>query len=413
MVLLLGRPTHSYSNVFVAPKPLPIGRSQCVFEGRRRIRQLVHVRARVRRDQLPRGHLVLRCVDAVERDELAGAQITHAKAARSRRAARDHGVVPLTDAHDDEFEIVLIGPEPRHFVVARRSTEQVVADCRALLEGIIDGFESQTPAVVSARMVGTVARSPDRLVGRATALIGDDAILAVESGSRRNLIGRQHADTDDNEVSRMLGPGFRQHRAHATRAGIAGERAYLLVAENAYTVARVLGLIKGGQQAAGHAVHDAVGHLEHDHLEPELARARSDLEADVAAADDHQSPTGRTMRANAVGIGDRSQVVHAGELAAGNRQGTRPAARREYQCVVLDQSAVIEPHALLAAQYLADAPPAQYLHAVLAVVLGWSQQQPVTLERTGQILLGERWALIGKPRLIAHQAQLSREALAA
>src|SRR5579863_6695717 len=182
------RTTHVHSNVFEGAKPLRIVHSECVPEGRQRIRELVYVRPHVRGNQLACGHLVLRCVDAVERDELAVAQIADAEAARSRGAARDHGVVAVTDAHDDELEIVLIGPEPWHFVVARRSAEQVVADRRSLLEGIVDRLEPHTTAVVSARMVGTVARSPDRLVGRTTALIGDDAILAIESRGRRNLI---------------------------------------------------------------------------------------------------------------------------------------------------------------------------------------------------------------------------------
>jgi len=105
--------------------------------------------------------------------------------------------------------------------------------------------------------------------------------------------------------------------------------------------------------------------------------------------------------------------MHTGELRAGRCEPARPAAGREQQRVVRQHRVVVEPHALLAPQDLADAPAQQRLYLVLGEELRRADHQPLALERAGQVLLRQWRPLVRQPRLIAHERQLSREAFAA
>src|SRR4029077_19225173 len=140
---------------------------------------------------------------------------------------------------------------------------------------------------------------------------------------------RRPPDTDDHHIGRVLPAALGEHRAHATGARIAVQRAHALVATDAYAVARVLGLVERGYLGTRHAAHDASGHLEHGDLHAPLAGGRRHLQADIAAADADDPTAWGAFGADAVGIGDGAQVVHARKLAAGSEQPTRTAAGRE------------------------------------------------------------------------------------
>src|SRR5438270_603966 len=91
----------------------------------------------------------------------------------------------------------------------------------------------------------------------------------------------------------------------------------------------------------------------------------------------------------------------------------RPAAGRQQQRVVRQQRVVVEPHALLAPQDLAHPPPELRVHLVRGEELRRTDDQPLALERAGQVLLRQRRPLVRQPRLIAHHAELPRKAPAA
>src|SRR2546430_1728526 len=88
----------------------------------------------------------------------------------------------------------------------------------------------------------------------------------------------------------------------------------------------------------------------------------------------------------------------------------RPAAGRQQQRVVRQQRVVVEPHALLAPQDLAYPPPELRVHLVRGEELRRTDDQPLALERAGQVLLRQRRPLVRQPRLIAHHAELPRKA---
>ncbi len=238
-------------------------------------------------------------------------------------------------------------------------------------------------------------------------------VFAPESRRPRELIGRHDTAADDHDVGRVLAACLGQHRAHAAAAGIAVQRPQRLIAVDAHALARVLGLVERGDLGAGHATHHASGHLEHGHLQAEPACGGGHLQPDVAAADDHHAPSRGALGADAVGIGNGAQVVHAGQVGAWRREPARTTAGSQHQCVVGQHQPVIEPHVLLARRDLAHAPPELSVHLAFGEELRRSDEQPLALERAGQVFLRQRRALVRQPRLIAHHRQLSRKALAA
>ena len=54
-----------------------------------------------------------------------------------------------------------------------------------------------------------------------------------------------------------------------------------------------------------------------------------------------------------------------------------------------------------------DAPAEVRVHLMLGEELRRAQQQALALERSGEVLLGQRRALIRQPRLLADQRQLA------
>jgi len=52
------------------------------------------------------------------------------------------------------------------------------------------------------------------------------------------------------------------------------------------------------------------------------------------------------LGADAVGIGNGAQVMHAGQVGAWRRQPARTTAGGQHQCVVRQHQPVIEPHVL-------------------------------------------------------------------
>ena len=98
----------------------------------------------------------------------------------------------------------------------------------------------------------------------------------------------------------------------------------------------VLGLIERGYGGADHAIHHAVRRLEHGHVESRFPTGGGHFEADITPADDDRAPSGRQLRAQPVHVRHASQVVHAGEFGAGQRQQARMTARGQQQPVVFD-----------------------------------------------------------------------------
>ncbi len=173
----------------------------------------------------------------------------------------------------------------------------------------------------------------------------------------------------------------------------------------------MLGLVVARHGLADDAAHDAVGHLQHRDIHAELAAGRGDLEADVAAADDHGAMPGPRLLAQLVGIVQRLQVVDAGESGARQADAPRPAAGRQHQRVVAQVRAVVQRDAARGPVDVRRAATKPQVHAMFGIERRVPDEQAVPLECTREVLLGQRRALVGQVGLITDDGQ--RPAVAA
>src|SRR3984885_10063445 len=378
-----------------------------------RISELVDIRPGARGDEPARGHLVLGAVHRVDRDELAAGKITGAETARGRRAAHHERVVAVVEAHDDELQIVLIGPEPRDLVVRDGAAEHAERGARALFEGVVDGLEPHAPRIMRTRMQAAIAGGEDSRVGGAAELIDRDAIGAVKAGGTGQLIGGRNADANDHKIRRVLGSVLAQHRVCAAARGVLGDGAHARVAADPDTVARMFRLHERGHLRAGHAIHGAIGHLEYGDLQAKLAAGRRDFKSDVAAADDHNPPAGCKLGANGLDVAQCAQEIHTGKLRARCRQRPGPAAGCEEQLIVSMRRAVIDAHALRGAFDMRHAVREVRFDRMLRVEVRRGGGEPLRRERAREVLLRKGWTLIGPRILLTQQNDRARAALAA
>jgi hypothetical protein len=149
----------------------------------------------------------------------------------------------------------------------------------------------------------------------------------------------------------------------------------------------VLSFIERGYGGADHTIHHAVRRFEHGHVEPRFPTGGGHFEADITPADDDHAPSGRQLGAQTVHVRHASQVVHAGEFGAGQRQQARMAARGQQQPVVFDRTAVGD----------LDAPPRPIdvrhrktqpqIDGMVGVMGRMPDEQPIPIQGPGQILL--------------------------
>jgi hypothetical protein len=85
------------------------------------------------------------------------------------------------------------------------------------------------------------------------------------------------------------------------------------------------------------------GHrIEDGDFQAALACRGRDLGTDPAGADDHDCAAAAEALAQRVGVRDASQVEHAVQISAGNREPSRPGTCRQQQPVVAQPLAVVE-----------------------------------------------------------------------
>ena len=165
-------------------------------ERNRRVGELVEARPAARSDELARGHLILRAVDAVHGDQFAAAQITGGEscvpqASRASPPSRNPGDRPtmmsLRSYWSDQNQGTLS--------CGTGDAGQAMRGGDRLLESVVNRLEPDAPAVMRIWMIGAVSGGINRRIGRATELVHDDAVRALDTGRARRarpLPGRQH-----------------------------------------------------------------------------------------------------------------------------------------------------------------------------------------------------------------------------
>ena len=145
--------------------------------------------------------------------------------------------------------------------------------------------------------------------------------------------------------------------------------------------------------------------LEHDHRHAaaQLGQRGGDLGGDVGAADAHDVLGALGLRADAVGVAERAQVVHALELGAVDGQAADHGAGRDQGAVEADLLLGRELGRARRGVELEDARARQQLDAVGLPPVGGVHVRALGAVLAAQVLLGRRRAVVGRMRARARR----------
>ena len=138
------------------------------------------------------------------------------------------------------------------------------------------------------------------------------------------------ADADHGEVG---GEG-RIIALHRRDAAIAAEAGHQRIRMNPHAAPFMQAMVEVGHGRGGHPRQDALLHFQHIDLKARLDAHRRHFEADVAAADYHHPLARGHVSLDDVHVGNCAQVVDPFELAAGQLELPRTAARGKQQLIV-------------------------------------------------------------------------------
>ena len=319
--------------------------------------------------------------------------------------------MPARVARHLQREVVLVRPEPRHGVVLDGLPEERARCGLGLLPGVGHGLEADQPAALLAAYAGAVAERDDVGVGSAAAPVDDDAGVDLEAGSRGEVgIG---ADTHphDDEIRRH---GVAAGEAYAADAVVALDGLDGHPGRDAYALLAVHPLVERGHGRGRDAGEHAVGGLEHGDVVAAHAQRRGGLEADVAAAHEHDPCALRARRgqrgevvADALHVGDGAQQVHAGQIGALDGETHRSRTGGEGELVVGQRLAAVQHHGVRIAVDRGD-PALDELDVVLVEEVGRTQQELARLPVAGEEALRQRRPLVRQPALVADHGHRAR-----
>src|SRR5207249_6180074 len=115
-------------------------------------------------------------------------------------------------------------------------------------------------------------------------------------------------------------------------------------------------------------------------------RSKRDWSSDVCSSD--------LRLADAVGIGDCSKVVYAGQIEPGNRESPIPSARGDEQLIELEPLAARELEDPLLGLDTCHRRAEPHLDVALSIELEWPQQGLLERHPAAQVVLGERRTVV-------------------
>jgi hypothetical protein len=142
---------------------------------------------------------------------------------------------------------------------------------------------------------------------------------------------------------------------------------------------------------------------------PELGEHRRGLEPDIAAADHRDALHVGQLGNHPVDISASADGVDAGEITARAGKTAGLAAGRPDQLAIADRLAVCGGDIVADRIDTGHAPARKHRHLALFPEAGVADQQPLERLLAGEILLGERRALIRKLGLVAEQTDRTGE----
>src|ERR1700674_3355674 len=134
------------------------------------------------RNAAARHHMGARVVHRIDRNEPVRAPILDGELHTARLADRIGGFVTLGKSGDLQLGIVLIGPEPRHRIVALRLAENRRRPRLCLIDRVLHALEPQESIVAPAGKPRTVADGVDAGSIGAGKCVDQNSVAASDAG---------------------------------------------------------------------------------------------------------------------------------------------------------------------------------------------------------------------------------------
>ncbi len=155
-----------------------------------------------------------------------------------------------------------------------------------------------------------------------------------------------------------------------------------------------------------HPVHDPIQSLEHQNLAAELGKARRDLEADVAAADDDCLGAWPRGRPGSFRVAERAQIEDVSEMLARQPQAARPDAGADHENVVCQLLIGSDDGAPVRQDPIDPGAEAQ-IDRALGVVGRGADVGALERHLAAHVRLGQGGPLIGRLALLAQEDDLA------
>jgi hypothetical protein len=210
----------------------------------------------------------------------------------------------------------------------------------AVVGGVLHGLQPHASAGSSAGEAGAVADRVDGGVSGSQVLVDDDPVVHDQAGRSGELVAWHDPYPQDCQFGAVLAAARADGRGHGSVAS--GECRQALAQPQVGTRVSVRPDEVVRHHRGQRPSHRPFCGLEHGDVDAALAGRRGELQADEARADHDDRSRRRERPPQVLGFGQRPQLVHTGEFAAGDGEWAGAGPGGEDECRVGQHLAVVE-----------------------------------------------------------------------
>ena len=332
----------------------------------------------------------------------------HGEFARGGVAPQRHLIAGREKSRNLHLQIILIRPEPGYFAIGLGAPQETERCVLCLIDRVLHRLQAHARARKS-RMVGAIAGRVDIGIGRTRRFVNDDAVIACETCSLRELDVGNDTDSHKHDIRRNASRACLDRLdARAAFEGFDAGAEHKLHAMSA-----MLAFVEFREDRAHRAHHDARGRLDDAHVETELPRDRADLKPDITAAYNGEARACTKILAQFVHVLDSAKVMDPGKYRARQIQLAHTRTRRDQKPVVGEHLASRDPHGLGGTVDRFGARGKPEIALRLRIEGFRLEKEPLAREIARKIGFGERRPLIKRGRVLAQHRDGAREAFGA
>ena len=294
-------------------------------------------------------------------------------------------------------------------MIGRFVADDALRDDIRLIIGVLHRFQPDLGALGKVvRMRRAVADGIDVGQARLAEAIDAHTVGAVRTRSDQRLDRGHDTDTDDDEIG---GDHLTAGQADAGDLRLTLDRIDAHAEPEIDAMVAVLLFVEAREFFASNAREHAVERFEEHDLLARLAQHRRGFEPDISAADHDDLARGLGRRLHRVGIGARANALHAGQVAAGDREHARRPAGGPDELAIADRLAAIGGDGVRGRIDACDAFAEQHRHFALVPIFGGAQLDAFELLLAREIFFRQRRAFVRKFGLFADDRDAAFELL--